>query len=372
VERLLVVWCTDLLQEKGHGREARALARVAAVMEAFSPRVEVIRPGVCAMPTRGPSRYFGGDATLADKVARAVAGVEGVEAGVGIEVGVGVGDGLFAAVLAARGASGAGPVVVAPRTTADFLARWPVGTLERPELADLLVRLGIRTLGQFAQVPDSHVLARFGADGVTCHRVAKGVDGELPGMRVVGPQPPDANRLSGPGARQPGFFGGNAGAEARAGRAVEHVEELLGPEAVVTGKLQGGRGPGERARFVPFATRNGEPTVVPDNQPWPGQVPAPAPIVVYARTLPALLTDATGHPVGVTGAGMVSAVPTRLSIAGGRWAEVGGWAGPWPADERWWSTGRRRRARMQVLTTDGAAHLLARERGGWWLEGTYD
>jgi nucleotidyltransferase/DNA polymerase involved in DNA repair len=343
-----------------------------AAVGAFSPRVEVIRSGLCAVPTRGPSRYFGGDTALAGQVARAVAGVEGVDADVSIDAGVGVADGLFAAVLAARRAPRGEPVVVAPRTTADFLARWPVATLERPELADLLVRLGVHTLGRFAEVPDNHVLARFGADGVACHRVAKGIDGELPGMRVATPRSPHADRPPSPGAHQPGFFGGAAAAEARAGRAVEHVEELLGPEAVVMGKLQGGRGPGERARFVPFATRRTGAATASDNPPWPGQVPAPAPVVVYTRTPPALLADATGHPIGVTGGGMVSTEPARLSITGGAWVEVAGWAGPWPADERWWSTGRRRRARMQVLTADGAAHLLTRERGGWWLEGTYD
>jgi protein ImuB len=69
---------------------------------------------------------------------------------------------------------------------------------------------------------------------------------------------------------------------------------------------------------------------------------------------------------------MATAVPARLSVAGGPWVEIVGWAGPWPSDERWWSArGRRRQARMQVVTTR-AAHLLTRERGEWWLEATYD
>ena len=69
---------------------------------------------------------------------------------------------------------------------------------------------------------------------------------------------------------------------------------------------------------------------------------------------------------------MATTVPARLSVAGGAWVEVTGWAGPWPADERWWSVrGRRRQARMQVVTA-ATAHLLTRERGGWWLEATYD
>jgi protein ImuB len=95
--------------------------------------------------------------------------------------------------------------------------------------------------------------------------------------------------------------------------------------------------------------------------------------VVLDRPLPAVLTDAAGHVVGVTAGGMATAPPARLSVDGGMWTEVTEWAGPWPADERWWSAGgRRRAARVQVVTAEGPAHLLARERGDWWLEGTYD
>src|SRR5947209_8775384 len=43
------------------GRDARAFEPVAAAVEAFVPAVEIVRPGVCALATRGPSRYFGGD-----------------------------------------------------------------------------------------------------------------------------------------------------------------------------------------------------------------------------------------------------------------------------------------------------------------------
>jgi protein ImuB len=94
-------------------------------------------------------------------------------------------------------------------------------------------------------------------------------------------------------------------------------------------------------------------------------------VIVLGRPLPVQLVDGEGHPVGVSGGGMVTAAPSRLSVDGGVWAPVAGWAGPWPSDERWWSVPRRQ-ARMQVVTGAGTAHLLTRERGGWWLEGTYD
>ncbi|HUO49172.1 MAG TPA: hypothetical protein VMU09_10090, partial [Acidimicrobiales bacterium] len=256
--------------------------------------------------------------------------------------------------------------------SAAFLAPWPVAVLERPELAELLVRLGISTLGCFAAVPDGHVLARFGTEGAALHRVAKGVDGELPGLRVV----PARRAAGGARAHQPGFFGGAAGAAARARAAARRVQELLGPEAVVVGRIQGGRSPGERARLVPFGTADPAPgehaagAAAEADQPWPGRVPSPAPVVVFSRTLPAVVTDDLGRHVGVSGSGLASTTPARMAVAGGPWQEVVGWAGPWPSDERWWST-RRRRARMQVVTAAGA-YLLTRERGGWWLEGTYD
>ena len=51
---------------------ARAFEPVVAAVTAFSPRVEIVRPGVVALATRGPSHYFGGDAALTRKIAEAV------------------------------------------------------------------------------------------------------------------------------------------------------------------------------------------------------------------------------------------------------------------------------------------------------------
>ena len=42
--------------------------------------------------------------------------------------------------------------------------------------------------------------------------------------------------------------------------------------------------------------------------------------------------------VEVTGRGQLSAVPVRLSVAGGPPVAVTAWAGPWPVTERWWDT----------------------------------
>ena len=67
-------------------------------------------------------------------------------------------------------------MLVPPGESPDFLASFPVSALERPDLADLLRRLGIRTLGAFAALPAADVLARFGPDGALAHRLARGLD----------------------------------------------------------------------------------------------------------------------------------------------------------------------------------------------------
>jgi protein ImuB len=83
--------------------------------------------------------------------------------------------------------------------------------------------------------------------------------------------------------------------------------------------------------------------------------------------------DGGGQPVTVTGRATVSAAPTRLAVAGQPPLDVVAWAGPWPVDERWWDpAAHRRRARSQVVTADGTAHLLVVEAGRWAVEATYD
>jgi protein ImuB len=79
-----------------------------------------------------------------------------------------------------------------------------------------------------------------------------------------------------------------------------------------------------------------------------------------------------GVPLFVDGRGITNGAPSAVVI-NGRHAEVTAWAGPWPVDEQWWHQGAaRRRARLQIVVTSGAAYLLAQEHGRWLLEGRYD
>ncbi len=182
--RVVVLRCPDLLGEAGPQDQdgtaaARAFEPVVAIVEGFCPHVEVLRPGVCAIPARGAARYFGGEAKLA-------AGLQAALRQGGFSCQVGVADGLFAAGLAAR--TGPGGLVVPPGQTPEFLARFGVSVLGMPELCELLPRLGIETLGQLAGLPPAEAASRFGAAGKLACRLARGLD-----PRPLIPRPPAAD-----------------------------------------------------------------------------------------------------------------------------------------------------------------------------------
>jgi len=448
-------------------RDARAFEPVVATLDAVTPRIEIARPGQVSFPTLGPSRFFGGDEALVERVHAVVTAA--LPAG---EVRVGVADGSFAAALAARRARPTN-VVVAGGTPA-FLAPLPMVALDRAELVEVLTRLGLRTLGALAALPAPDVLARFGREGAAAHRLARGLDERPP---ALGPPPEDltvsmeldppadsvapaaflargmatelhdrlwargsactrvvigaetehgeqlervwraegaltaaaiADRLRwqldgwlqqsarhrptagisrlwltpdevvAAGGRQLGFWGSDAATSDRASRAVARVQGLLGIGSVVVPEWRGSRDPGTQIALVEAEAvdltveREG---VHRDRVlgPWPGRLPAPAPARIHGDPLVVEVVGADGEPVRVSGRGVLSAAPARLSIAGASWTDVVDWAGPWPLEERWWdSATSRRRARLQLVTADGQARLVVLEHGRWRVDATYD
>jgi protein ImuB len=73
--------------------EARTFELVARAVETVTPRVVLDRPGRCSFPTRGPSRYFGGDLPLAERLQAVI--VEALDRDA--DVRIGVADGEFTA-----------------------------------------------------------------------------------------------------------------------------------------------------------------------------------------------------------------------------------------------------------------------------------
>jgi protein ImuB len=99
----------------------------------------------------------------------------------------------------------------------------------------------------------------------------------------------------------------------------------------------------------------------------------PSPALVLPQPLAAVVLDAAGAPVGVSARLELTGDPARLFVENGPPLEIAGWAGPWPADERWWAHEEaRRRARFQIAVLDGRAFLLALAGGHWSVEAVYD
>ncbi|GAA3222219.1 DNA polymerase Y family protein [Dactylosporangium siamense] len=435
------------------GRDMRAFEPVLVAVEELAPGVETLRPGACALAARGPARYYGGEAAAAERI------VEQIAQRCDVEAQVGIAEGTFAAGLAARAG-----VLVPPGETAAFLADLSITALGRPALADLLRRLGIHTLKEFAALPGPDVLARFGFDAALAHRLAGGRD-----ERPLAPRRPPVDldvtetfdepvervdaaafaaralaerlheRLQDNGLActrlgieattvtgqellrtwrhdgllsvaaiadrlrwqldgwlqrnaggnhsivrlrlvpegvvehlglQPGLWGEAGDERDRAHRALTRVQGLLGPDAVLTAVLDGGRADSSRIRLVAF----GDERVAQGTEaPWPGRLPAPSPATVYPRPLPAEVTDKDGQVVRVSGRLELSGAPKNIKIQDKEPVDIVAWAGPWPVDERWWDEeGARRRARFQLQLADERAILAVIEDGGWHVEALYD
>jgi protein ImuB len=179
---------------------------------------------------------------------------------------------------------------------------------------------------------------------------------------------------------QLGLWGGRSAADERAARAVTRLTGLVGDRAVLVPAWQGGRLPGDRYGWVPAATTDlADPDDTAerlrprlDDGPWPGTLPTPSPAVVLPEAHPAELADGEGRSVRVSSRGELSAPPATLAIDGRDPQLITAWAGPWPLDERWWESRQHRRlARLQVVTADGAAHLVLAEHRRWWVAAAY-
>lgn len=165
--RTMAVVCELEVVESEPSRDARAFEPVLIELTTFVARFELVEHGVCVFETRGPSRFFGGDERLSDRIRGAIHSL-------GIPCRIGVADGLFAARLAAE--SGSNGEIVEPGDTKQYLASLPISKLGRPDLVELLRWLGIHTLGAFASLQSKDVLARFGSDGSLAQQLAAGDD----------------------------------------------------------------------------------------------------------------------------------------------------------------------------------------------------
>ncbi len=173
--------CPELrLVERAPQVEAQRFDEVLEALEQLTPGVAPIRPGLCAL--RVPPRYYGGERETAAVLAERI-----VELGVW-DVRCGVADGAFAAEHAARRALTQDVWIVPPGGSADFVGELGIDVVEDAALADLLRRLGVRTLGAFARLSRADVRTRFGDTGALLHRLAQGEDPRPVARRQAPPE----------------------------------------------------------------------------------------------------------------------------------------------------------------------------------------
>jgi protein ImuB len=151
--------------------ERTAQEALLEVAERFSPRVEDAGEGTAYLDIDGIEHHFKGDSPELDlgRSLIAAAEVDGLPARVGIA----------SSKLAARIAAGLpdSPVVVPPGQEAELLAPLPLSRLApEVELAETLERWGVRSIGDFAKLPQARVASRLGSRGRDLHATARGID----------------------------------------------------------------------------------------------------------------------------------------------------------------------------------------------------
>lgn len=450
--------------------DGRMLHRLAQALVEVTPMIETIDDDALLLPMRGPTRYFGGESVVVERV---LAVADSVDAG-GVSVGVG------SSRLAARIAAGHGGVrIVASADHGDFLADQPVAVLQRfahidPDVVSLLFRLGLGTLGRVAGVGRDMLADRFGPEGDDIHVLASGGDlhsihtEPLPtecfveshhdtplddvatvalaadelAARVVDELAPrglvacrviatfstehgetcsrvwyhphgfgesmlaerlrwqvekwlddgltagvthvsiDVQATETRRATQLGLWGEHGAADRAAWTAVARLVAITG-DAVRVPEWRGGRDPMHQFALVPAgrvemrdpaaARQRVTPGEVHPRD-WTGALVGIVPTVPVDPRREVDVVDDEGRRVVVTGRHLFSSQPAFV-VDGVRRHGVAACFGPWPVEERWWDTARRRRvARMQCLVDIDdrrTGWLLVSENRSWWLVGVY-
>ncbi len=172
-------------------RDRRAFNTVVRTINEIVPLIEVSEPGVIVFATRGPSRYFGGDEPMANKIVQALRASIVADS----QFGVGIADSRLAAHIAAHISAQnktKAPFIVEPEKTKVWLAQKSVRVLNEfaninSETVSLLERLGLNTLQDVSKIGESVLAGRFGELGVELHRLARG-DEQHP-LAAVAPPP---------------------------------------------------------------------------------------------------------------------------------------------------------------------------------------
>jgi len=146
--------------------------QIMAILAGFTPLVEPLSIDEAFLDVTQTRALFGAGEEQARRIKSRI------RTAVGLAASVGVASNKFIAKVASDLEKPDGLVVVAPGGEAGFLAPLPVSRLwgaGRVTTADL-ESMGIRTIGQLAAIPPSHLQSRFGRGGALMSALAHGVD----------------------------------------------------------------------------------------------------------------------------------------------------------------------------------------------------
>ena len=146
--------------------------QIMAILAEFTPLLEPLSIDEAFLDVTKTRALFGDGEEQARRIKSRI------RTAVGLPASVGVASNKFIAKVASDLEKPDGLVVVAPGGEAAFLAPLPVSRLwgaGRVTTADL-ESMGIRTIGQLAAIPPSHLQSRFGRGGALLSALAHGVD----------------------------------------------------------------------------------------------------------------------------------------------------------------------------------------------------
>lgn len=154
------------INEKRYQEVHRQLLKALAP---FSPIVETVELGQVCLEASGLTRLYGPN----DKLARSIRDV--IKRETHLLSRVGIASNRFVAEVAAQLATYSKPQVVPKGEEQAFLAPLPIHFLPASEQTKhFLAILGIKTIGQVAQMPKDALAKQFGAEGVFIHDLALG------------------------------------------------------------------------------------------------------------------------------------------------------------------------------------------------------
>ena len=166
--------CADLVWREYDESLYQALQRdLLHMLVAVSPKVAALEPGTFLLDASGMA-HLGGEEKFCRRIQKLVS-VAGFP-----EVHTGLADSAFPALVASK-FKRQNHFIVPVGQNREFLASLSVCHLPREfELADTLLALGIKTMGQLLSMPITEVSERFGAAGLRAYDLAQGSDIRLP------------------------------------------------------------------------------------------------------------------------------------------------------------------------------------------------